>query len=123
MNHNRNVGVRGEDIAARWLEQRGMTILERNWRGRHGELDIVALDGPTLRIVEVKTRLQGNEETLSGSLGADKLRALRRTAQDFLAASAGLPAEEVFFDLVVVVFMPDGSWETEYIPCFFYPQW
>ena len=123
MNHNQEVGLRGEEIAAKWLEQQGMIIVERNWHGKHGELDIVALDGPTLRIVEVKTRIEGNEDTLSSSLNSNKLRSICRTAQEFLVKSNGLQPQEVYFDLIVVLFTLDGSWETEYIPCFFYPQW
>jgi len=38
------LGRRGEDLAARFLEQQGLVVLSRNWRCRHGELDLVATD-------------------------------------------------------------------------------
>lgn len=50
------LGRAGEDRAAAYLEKRGWRVLERNWRCRQGELDIVALDGDELVVVEVKTR-------------------------------------------------------------------
>ena len=50
------LGTRGERIACDYLEQHGFRLLERNWRCHAGELDIVAVDGETLVVVEVKTR-------------------------------------------------------------------
>jgi putative endonuclease len=50
------LGQRGERIAARCLEERGLRIIETNWRCSRGEIDIVAADGSCLVICEVKTR-------------------------------------------------------------------
>jgi putative endonuclease len=50
------VGAYGERLAARYLVGSGMQILDRNWRCDQGEIDIVAMDGTCLVIVEVKTR-------------------------------------------------------------------
>jgi putative endonuclease len=50
------LGKTGEDLACRELERRGYAIVARRYRGRSGELDIVARDGPTLVFVEVKAR-------------------------------------------------------------------
>lgn len=50
------LGRRGEQVAAAFLRDSGMRILERNWRCRGGEIDIIACDGATLVVVEVKTR-------------------------------------------------------------------
>lgn len=50
------IGARGEDEAARFLEKKGYKVLERNFRCRYGEIDIVARDGKTVVFVEVKTR-------------------------------------------------------------------
>jgi putative endonuclease len=49
-----NKGRSGEDAAAAYLEEKGIKILEKNFRGRKGEIDIIALDGDTLIFVEVK---------------------------------------------------------------------
>ncbi len=50
------VGAYGERLAARYLAERGLQILDRNWRCDQGEIDIVAMDESCLVIVEVKTR-------------------------------------------------------------------
>lgn len=50
------VGRYGERVAVRHVEARGWQVLDTNWRGSEGELDIVALDGDVLVVVEVKTR-------------------------------------------------------------------
>ena len=52
----RALGRYGEDLAARYLTDLGMEVLERNWRCEHGEVDVVALDGDCLVVCEVKTR-------------------------------------------------------------------
>jgi putative endonuclease len=52
----KQLGRWGEDLAANHLTSAGCTILARNWRTRHGEIDIIARDGETIAFVEVKTR-------------------------------------------------------------------
>ncbi|MDP5225583.1 MULTISPECIES: YraN family protein [Arthrobacter] len=50
------LGRRGEELAAEFLEDQGIRVVEQNWRCAAGELDIVAVDGDTLVVAEVKTR-------------------------------------------------------------------
>ncbi len=52
----RGLGRRGEELAARQLQEKGFEIVSRNWRCETGELDLVALDGACLVLVEVRTR-------------------------------------------------------------------
>lgn len=54
--HNRSIGDYGERVAAQWLTARGMVVLDRNWRCRQGEVDLVLRDDDTLVFCEVKTR-------------------------------------------------------------------
>ncbi|HNW58459.1 MAG TPA: YraN family protein [bacterium] len=54
-NRQQRVGRAGEDQAARYLEQQGCTILARNFRTRHGEIDLIARDHQVLLFVEIKT--------------------------------------------------------------------
>ena len=56
MYENREIGNLGENIAAKYLESSGYHILDRNFRARQGELDIIAVDNDELVFVEVKTR-------------------------------------------------------------------
>lgn len=53
--HN-ELGTWGETLAAEYLEKKGYQILERDWKSGHRDLDIIAMDGDTMVIVEVKTR-------------------------------------------------------------------
>lgn len=50
------LGRRGEALAAQYLEEAGLRIVDRNWRCPVGEIDLVAVDGSTLVVIEVKTR-------------------------------------------------------------------
>lgn len=56
-----NIGRMGEEKAVVYLRSRGYTILERNWRVGHKEVDIICTDGTKVIIVEVKTREAGTE--------------------------------------------------------------
>ncbi|QCH24734.1 YraN family protein [Mycobacteroides salmoniphilum] len=83
------IGSRGEDLAADYLRGDGFTILDRNWRCRYGELDIVAADGEVLVFVEVKTRTGRAFGTPAEAVTHTKLRRLRRLAGIWLAAQDG----------------------------------
>ena len=56
MQYNKEKGYTGEDIAVNFLISKGYKVLERNWRYRRNEIDIIAWHGSTLVFVEVKTR-------------------------------------------------------------------
>ncbi|WP_460751284.1 YraN family protein [Myceligenerans cantabricum] len=76
-----DVGRRGEEIALAHVVGRGWTVLATNWRcGREGELDIVALDGDVLVVVEVKTRSGTGFGHPSEGVTDKKLARLRRLA-------------------------------------------
>ncbi len=65
MSHNQDIGKQGEDLAVSYLIKNGFTILHRNWRFSHLEVDIFASKNEMLHIVEVKTRTNykyGNPE-------------------------------------------------------------
>jgi putative endonuclease len=78
---NKALGEYGEQVAADHLAGQGMSILARNWRCRHGEIDIVARDGATLVVCEVKTRTShqhgGPFEAITGHKAARLRRLLR----------------------------------------------
>ncbi|HOK44910.1 MAG TPA: YraN family protein [Bryobacteraceae bacterium] len=97
-------GRRGEDLAHRYLERQGFSIVARNHRapsGR-GEIDLVAWERDTLVFVEVKTRHSVEFGVPERNVDAEKRNALLRAARDY-ARRAGVPWERVRFDLVSVV--------------------
>lgn len=81
--HNRTLGAHGEALAAEYLEQRGFRILERNWRNRHGELDLIAEDHGTLVAIEVKTRSGTAYGNPLEAITARKSHRLRRLLHDW----------------------------------------
>lgn len=88
MTYARNdaVGQYGEQVAARHLQSHGMTILDRRWTCRWGELDIVARDGSTIVFCEVKTRTSGRHGTGFEAISTRKAQKLRRAASAWLQA-------------------------------------
>ncbi|MBM6400427.1 YraN family protein [Phycicoccus sonneratiae] len=85
------LGRYGEDLAARYLRERGMQVLERNWRCEHGEVDIVALDAGCLVVCEVKTRSgTGFGEPVEAVTVAKAMR-LRRLAAAYVRDRGGHP--------------------------------
>jgi putative endonuclease len=109
----RALGNRAEEICARKLIQRGWRILDRNWRVRLGEIDIVAMDGDSLVILEVKAHSSLNRSGTTApvmAVGPQKQRRLRRLASAWLTmARQGRGFENLRFDVVGITFAPDGE--------------
>jgi putative endonuclease len=99
------VGRFGEEVAAQHLTAAGLEIVERNWRCREGELDIVARDQGDLVFVEVKTRSSLAFGTPAEAISRAKLARLRRLALRWLADHRDLDQfwDAVRFDVVSVV--------------------
>jgi putative endonuclease len=99
------VGRFGEQLAVDFLTQSGLTVLERNWRGADGEIDIIARDGLILTIVEVKTRSSLAFGDPAEAVSPAKAARLRRLAAQWLTArrACGQRWPEVRFDVVAVV--------------------
>lgn len=106
----KSAGERGEDLAAQALKAKGYRILQRNLRLRHGELDILALDGPVLAFVEVKTLTSRTP----GKPAVDPTEHVTRQKQDKLGEVAlalrkrvGWLNRPARFDVVAVVLNED----------------
>jgi putative endonuclease len=105
----RRLGARGEQLARRHLEARGFTLLDANFRTRHGELDLVAADRRHLVFCEVKTRVLAGPPGELGPLaaiGARKRRQVRLMAREWLAqrGSEGPWPPELRFDAIGIAF-------------------
>jgi putative endonuclease len=77
-------GGRGEATAARFLKRAGYRIVERNFRCKAGELDIVARDGETLVFVEVRTRATADYGSALETVGAAKQAQIAKIARIYL---------------------------------------
>ncbi|WP_081893434.1 YraN family protein [Actinoalloteichus caeruleus] len=103
----RELGRWGEDVAVAHLERQGLVVLSRNWRCRHGELDVVAVDDDTLVVCEVKTRFGPSAEDPASAVTPAKLKRLRTLTAAWLSRyHVGWCA--VRFDVVSVVLPTRG---------------
>lgn len=115
--HNQ-VGKEGELIAANYLTQNGYDILARNWRYGKLEVDIIALKGNTLCIVEVKTR--------TGNYFGEPHEAVTKAKEKFLADAADYYIQSQNLDVecrydVISITIFNGRHEIEMIEDAFYP--
>lgn len=83
--NNRATGDLGEDIAVRYLTKRGYELVERNYRTRHGELDLIARRGDTLVIVEVKLRRSTAYGDPLEAVTPRKQQAIRMMTEEYLS--------------------------------------
>jgi len=97
----RHTGSGGEDLASAWLERRGYRILERNWRCRSGEIDLVVRQGTVTVFVEVKERRNPSHGLGVEAVSWGKRQRLIRAARLY-AAAKGLSETDLRFDVVSV---------------------
>jgi putative endonuclease len=103
--HRRALGADGEAIAAQWYEDHGYEILERNWRRREGEIDLIVRTGRTVAFCEVKTRSSDRFGTGAESVVEAKQRRIRRLAARWLSEitpASGRDRVDVRFDVVSI---------------------
>lgn len=100
-------GQRAEEIAASYLRSQGFDILERNYRRRLGELDIIAQRAGLLVIAEVRTRSSAAYGGAAASVDRRKQRRITRAAAALLQQRSDLARLPVRFD-VIVVLDPNG---------------
>jgi putative endonuclease len=99
------LGGEGEDRAAAWYIARGYEIVERNWRTRLGEVDLVCAQGRVLVFCEVKTRRSDKLGTPAEAVTRTKQLRLRRLAAEYLSGHpCGRGAlQSVRFDVVAIL--------------------
>ncbi len=102
------LGDRGEDLAARHLERLGFRIIERQWRGVYGEIDLVALDSDTVVFVEVKTRATSATGDPTEAVTPAKQQKITRSALAYLKRRGWLQ-RRCRFDVVSILWNGDGG--------------
>ena len=112
------IGKNSEDLAVAYLENKGYQILERNWRSGHKEIDIIALDGDMLVIVEVKSRKSLDFGDPDVAVGVMKQRMLIYAAEAYINYH-NLDLE-VRFDIISMIITPQGE-QIEHIEDAFCP--
>ena len=84
-------GAQAEQFAAQYLQQQGLKLVEQNYRGRFGEIDLIMQDGASLVFIEVRLRSNADFGGAAASIDARKQQRLIRTAQQYLAGLARTP--------------------------------
>ena len=100
--HNVELGKFGEDLASRVLNDQGYKILTRNWRGRNGELDIVAEKSGELVVVEVKTRTNTHFGNPEAAVTKEKRYRLRSLAGQWLQAHSQIICKTIRIDVIAI---------------------
>lgn len=114
MSNDRQVlGTEGERAAETFLRRQRYTILARNYRGRRGEVDLIALDRSTVVFIEVKTRTQPGFGTPLDAVDRRKQRQIQRAAQQYLSENR-LHGRDARFD-VIGVWWADGRVQCELV--------
>ena len=121
-NHRQSLGKQGEDMVCEFLQSKGHTILERNFRSGHLEIDIISFDAEGIHFVEVKTRMKNIQAPPQENVDFRKQRRIVQAAQSFLKSGKGRPygSHECMFDVVAVTFCGDTH-SCEWIPQAFIP--
>lgn len=104
------IAIRGENLASDYLTKKGYKILERNFRKRYGEIDIVALDRDTLVFIEVKTRRSSQFGSPLEAITPWKLKSVIKTAYFYKLTHPKLP-ERLRIDAVSVKLVNSGACE------------
>lgn len=114
------VGRRGEDSACEFLMGLGHTVLHRNWRTGHLEIDVVTSAPDGIHFVEVKSRVAPAAAAPEDNAGRRKLGRIAEAAGRYLRKYPQRAEEEIWFDVVTVVF-DGGKTEVEYYPGAYIP--
>ncbi len=109
--HN-DLGKLGEDLAAKFLQEKGFQIIERNWRFQKKELDIIAYHDNFLVVIEVKSRSTDYFEHPADAITLKKIKFIVR-ATDAYVEQKGIE-NEVRFDVVSVI-KKEEKYEIEHI--------
>jgi putative endonuclease len=110
--HRRRLGIAGEDAVAAWYEAAGYRVVDRNWRCREGELDLVVIRDGSLAFCEVKTRASTRFGAPVEAVTATKQRRLRMLAARWLAEH-DTRRHDLRFDVASVTRAADGQLAVE----------
>jgi len=114
MPSRREKGKEAEELAASWLSERGLKIITRNFYVRGGEIDIIARDGNTLCIVEVRSKGENSPLQPEEQISDEKIKRVK-TAADRFVKKHRLFSVPVRLDLLVVEYV-DGAPVVKFYP-------
>lgn len=95
-----SIGKKAEDIALKYLTEKGLSLITRNYRSRWGELDLIMQDSETLVFVEVRSRTRSNYSSAAASIDFRKQQKLAKTALIYLQQFSTQPNAR--FDVIAL---------------------
>ena len=100
---SRQIGEKGEEIAAKYLIKRGYKIIQTNWTCQIGEVDIVAQDGDNVVLVEVKTRrILNKDDSIMPELAVNKAKQEKYRTLALMYAALHPALTSIRFDVVAI---------------------
>ena len=121
-NKRQVTGKKGEDVACDLLAGRGHTILERNHRVGHLEIDIISVSADGIHFVEVKARRESIQAPPQDNVDHVKQKRIAAAAKGYLRSRKGLPFNgcECHFDVIAVIFKENTA-QVDYFPDAYIP--
>jgi putative endonuclease len=107
------IGSKGEDLAVKFLKNKGYKIIARNYKNYVGEIDIIAKDGDTVVLIEVKTRTDDSFGYPFEAVNRRKRQKLKNLALLYLKRQG--KESPVRFDVLSILYMDNGKKEIEHI--------
>lgn len=117
MSTHYNLGMQGENIAVEYLKKKNYRIVERNWRFKKAEIDIIAQKGDRLCIVEVKTRSTADFGNPQDFVGKKKIRLLVEAVNQYITQKN--IDVDVRFDIIAII-RKEGTFTLEHLKDAFY---
>jgi len=118
MNHNLELGNKGEEIAVKHLKENGYEIIDRNWRASRTEIDIIAKHQKCTIFIEVKTRSNTKHGQPEEIVDEGKMKRIANTAEIYLEEKK--IEGEIRFDIISII-LNDVQQELNHIEDAFFP--
>jgi putative endonuclease len=113
------LGLQGEELARLFLEEKGYKVVAQNWRFKHKEIDLIALDGSFLVVIEVKTRSSTKHGNLEDFISYQKVNFLADAANAYIEKLLG--DFEIRFDVVSIIMEGDKEPLIVHVESAFHP--
>ena len=114
-NYRSEFGRMAEDLALRFLQKHDMTLLERNFRSRFGEIDLIMQENNTIIFVEVRSRKNKAFLHPAETIDSSKRNKIRRTSQVFMQRTSAGNRYDWRFDVITLVGRRENEMEIEWI--------
>ncbi|NCB48466.1 MAG: YraN family protein [Clostridia bacterium] len=112
---NRLTGDKGESFACNFLKKKGLIIVERNYRTKLGEIDIIALDAKVLVFVEVKTRSSRKFGDPREAVNFRKQNTIKNVAMCYLLKNNLVDKVPIRFDCLAILGCDERNFEAEHL--------